>query len=87
MWSFEFGEASFDKASPLPCSYFVSNQRTNQPRGEYGSDIPVGYQVRIVQIPVFSDTDSGIFIFGTDTGNTRILKLRIRIGYGAMTTR
>jgi hypothetical protein len=35
----------------------------------------------------FSDTDSGSFIFGTDTGNTRILYLRIRVGYGARTTR
>jgi hypothetical protein len=42
-------------------------------RGENGSGIPVGYLIRIVQIPVFSDTDSGIFIFGTDTGNTRVL--------------
>jgi hypothetical protein len=56
-------------------------------RGENGSSIPVGYHIRIVQIPVFSDTDSGIFIFGTDTGNTRIMKLRIRVGYGASTTR
>jgi hypothetical protein len=39
-------------------------------RGENGSGIPVGYKIRVVQIPVFSDTDSGIFIFGTDTGNT-----------------
>jgi hypothetical protein len=42
-------------------------------RGENGSGIPVGYRIRVVQIPVFSDTDSGSFIFGTDTGNTWIL--------------
>jgi hypothetical protein len=56
-------------------------------RGENGSGIPVGYRIQIVQIPVFSDTDSSIFIFGTDTDNIRILKLRIRVGYRAMTTR
>jgi hypothetical protein len=42
-------------------------------RGENRSGIPVGYQIRIVQIPVFSDTDSSSFIFETDTVNTRIL--------------
>jgi hypothetical protein len=42
-------------------------------RGENGSGIPVGYRIRVVQIPVFSDTDSGRFIFGTDTSNTWIL--------------
>jgi hypothetical protein len=42
-------------------------------RSENRSAIPVGYRIQIVQIPNFSDTDSGIFIFGTDTGNTRIL--------------
>jgi hypothetical protein len=56
-------------------------------RGENGSGIPVGYRIRIVQIPVFSDTDSGIFISGTDMGNTRILQLQIRVGYEARTTR
>jgi hypothetical protein len=56
-------------------------------RGENGSGITVGYRIRIVQIPVFSDTDLGIFIFGMDTGNTRILQLRIRVGYGTSTTR
>jgi hypothetical protein len=30
--------------------------------------------------------DLGIFIFGTDTGNTRIVQLRIRVGYGTRTT-
>jgi hypothetical protein len=35
----------------------------------------------------FSDTDLDIFIFGTDTGNTRILQLQIQVGYGARTTR
>jgi hypothetical protein len=54
--------------------------------GENGSDIPIGYQIRIIQIPVFY-MDSSIFIFGTDTSNTRILKLRIRVRYGARTTR
>jgi hypothetical protein len=34
---------------------------TGLDRGENGSGIPVGYQIRIVQIPVFSDTDSSIF--------------------------
>jgi hypothetical protein len=42
-------------------------------RGENGSGIPVGYWIRVVQIPIFSDTDLGSFIFGTDTGNTWIL--------------
>jgi hypothetical protein len=55
--------------------------------GENGSGIPVGYRIRIVQIPVFSDTDSGIFIFGANMCNTRILQLRIRDGYGAGITR
>ena len=56
-------------------------------RGENRSGIPAGYRIRIVQIPVFSDTDTDIFIFGTDTGNTRIVQLQIRVGYGANTTR
>jgi hypothetical protein len=56
-------------------------------RGENGPGIPVGYQIRIVQILVFSDTGTCIFIFGTDTGKTRIVQLRIRVGYGANTTR
>jgi hypothetical protein len=56
-------------------------------RGENGSGIPAGYRIWIVQIPVFSDTDSNIFIFRTDTGNTRIVQLQIRVGYGASTTR
>jgi hypothetical protein len=56
-------------------------------RGDNGSSIPVGYRIRIVQIPVFSDTDLGIFIFRTDTGNTPILKLQIRVGYGVRTAR
>jgi hypothetical protein len=56
-------------------------------RGENGSGIPVGYRIQIVQIPVFLDTNSSIFIFGMNTDNTRILKLRIRVVYRAMTTR
>jgi hypothetical protein len=40
-----------------------------------------------MQIPVFSDTDSSIFILETDMGNTRIMHHRIRVGYGARTTR
>jgi hypothetical protein len=42
-------------------------------RGENRSGIPVGYRIRIMQIPVFSDTDSSSFIFEMDTVNTRIL--------------
>jgi hypothetical protein len=34
----------------------------------------------------FSDTDTGIFIFGADTGNIQIVQLRIWVGYGASTT-
>jgi hypothetical protein len=34
----------------------------------------------------FFDTGTNIFIFGMDTGNTRIVQLRIRVGYGASTT-
>ena len=51
----------------------VDRKSTSGTRGENGSGIPVGYRIRIVQITVFPDTDSGIFIFGTDTGTTRIL--------------
>jgi hypothetical protein len=61
--------------------------RTAHSRGENGSGIPVGYQIRIVQIPVFQIRIRVFFIFGTDTGNTRILKLHIWVGYGARTTR
>jgi hypothetical protein len=40
-----------------------------------------------MQIPICSDIDLDIFVFGTDTGNTLIVHLRIRVGYGASTTR
>jgi hypothetical protein len=33
----------------------------------------------------FSHTDSCIFTFGMDTGNTQIVRLRIRVGYRART--
>jgi hypothetical protein len=46
-----------------------------------------GYRIRILIRDHFSDTDTGIFIFRTDTGNTRIVQLRIRVGYGTSTTR
>jgi hypothetical protein len=54
-------------------------------RGENGSGIPVGYRIRVVQIPVFSDTDSGSFIFGTDTvilgysGRIRVPRIRVPV--------
>jgi hypothetical protein len=51
--------------------------KSNEDRGENGSGVPVGYRIQLVKISVFSDTDSVIFIFETDTGNTRILQLRI----------
>ena len=57
-------------------------------RGKNGLDIPVGYLPDKDNANThFSDTDSVIFIFGTDTGNTRIMQLRIRFGYGTRTTR
>jgi hypothetical protein len=56
-------------------------------RGKNGSGIPAGYRIQIVQIPVFSDTNLGIFIFGMDTSNTRIVQLRIRSGYYLVNTR
>jgi hypothetical protein len=56
-------------------------------RGENGSGTRNGYRIRVLIRDYFSDTDTGIFIFGTDTGNTRIVQFRIRVGYGASTTR
>jgi hypothetical protein len=56
-------------------------------RGENGQGTRNGYRIRVLIRDHFSDTDMGIFIFGTDTGNTRIVHLRIRVGYGASTTR
>jgi hypothetical protein len=54
-------------------NHVIKEPKVNAHRGENRSGIPVWYQIQIVQIPIFSDTDSGIFIFGTDTDNTRIL--------------
>jgi hypothetical protein len=56
-------------------------------RGENGQGTRNGYRIRVLIRDHFSDTDTGIFIFGTDTGNTRIVQFRIRVGYGASTTR
>jgi hypothetical protein len=47
-------------------------------RGENGSGTRTGYRIRILIRDVFSDTDTGNFIFGTDTGTTRIESSRIR---------
>jgi hypothetical protein len=43
------------------------------------------YRIWIVEILIFSDMDSDIFIFETDMGNVQIVQLHIRIGYGAST--
>jgi hypothetical protein len=56
-------------------------------RGENGQGTWNGYQIRVLIRDHFSDTDTSIFIFGTDMDNTRIVHLRIRVGYGASTTR
>jgi hypothetical protein len=72
LWRWGYRSWSWPESQMWPWGWFA---RAWSPafRGENGSGIPVGYRIRIVQIPVFSDTDSGSFIFGTDTGNTRIL--------------
>jgi hypothetical protein len=56
-------------------------------RGENGQGTRNGYRIWVLIRDLFSDTGTSIFIFGTDTGNTWIVQLRIRVGYGASTTR
>jgi hypothetical protein len=56
-------------------------------RGENGLGTRNGYQIRVLIWDNFLDTDTGIFIFGTDTNNTRIVQLQIWVGFGASTTR
>jgi hypothetical protein len=46
-----------------------------------------GYRIRVPKLPKFSDTDTSIFYVGSDTGTTRILNFRIRVGYGIVVTR
>jgi hypothetical protein len=47
-------------------------------RGENGQGTRNSYRIRVLIRDHFSDTDTSIFIFGTDTGNTRIIHLWIR---------
>jgi hypothetical protein len=56
-------------------------------RGENGTGILVGYRIRVLEIPEFSDTDTDNFIFGTDTGTIRLIHFRIRVEYGNTSTR
>lgn len=65
-------------------------------RGENGTGTRIEYQIRVLEIPKFSDTDTDNFVFGTDTGtfgyvypNFRIriripelMYFRIRVKYG-----
>jgi hypothetical protein len=66
--------------------YFKSEKSISS-RGENGQGTQNGYRIRVLIRDHFSDTDTRIFIFGTDTGNTWIVQLRIRVGCGASTTR
>jgi hypothetical protein len=70
-----------DHDAPPPRSWCLMDSV----RGENGLGTRNGYRIRVLIRDHFSDTD--IFIFGMDTGNTRIVQLRIRVGYGASTTR
>jgi hypothetical protein len=56
-------------------------------RGENGSGTRFGYRIRILIRDAFSDTNTGIFKFGTDTDTTRMRCLRIQDGYRMPITR
>jgi hypothetical protein len=56
-------------------------------RDENGTGLPAGYRIRILKLPVFSDTGYGYFSGGSDTDNTRIELSRIRVGYVIANTR
>lgn len=60
--------------APLPC----------QRRGQLPH---LGVPKRVPIRDHFSDMSTDIFIFVTDTSNTRIVQLRIQVRYGANTTR
>jgi hypothetical protein len=57
-------------------------------RGENGQGNRNGYRIRVLIQDHFSDTGMGIFIFGTDTGNTSASDSgRIRSEYYPINTR
>jgi hypothetical protein len=51
-------------------------------RGENGTGTRIGYRIRVLEIPEFSDTYTDNFVFGTDTGTIRLMYFRIRVKYG-----
>jgi hypothetical protein len=62
---------------PVPCAL------VHRTRGENGSGISIGYRIRIMQISVFSDTDS-VFLY---SGRIRVVLGYCSFGYRSDTER
>jgi hypothetical protein len=53
----------------------ICTVHAHQTRDENGTGTRNGYRIRVPKRDVISDTDTGIFFVGTDTGITQILNL------------